>query len=408
MIERPVLLSETPGASPKWKVDTGLDHLVATGFARLAGRRIGVVSNPTAVDGRYRHLVDLMHESGGLDIVGVFGPEHGFRGSAQDGESEGTGVDARTGLPVFDAYRADQAKWQEMFSRAGVDTVVFDIQDAGARFYTYIWTMYDSMCAAARLGLSYVVLDRPNPVGGVARGPMMTAGFTSGVGQKAIVQQHGMTVGELALFFNSEFLPEEAGTSVELDVVRCTGWRRAMVGRDLDLPWVMPSPNLPTPDTALVYPGTGMFEATNASEGRGTTRPFELVGAPYLDHRWCDRLNGRRLPGVEFREAYFRPMFSKHSGTLCSGVEVKVVDSAAFDPVLTGVAMLVEARRMEGFAWRSDSWDPVRPFWIDKLSGSPRLRVMIDEGADVPELTEAWRGELDEFATRRASFLLYS
>lgn len=389
------------------KIETGLDRLVASGYATLRGQKVGVISNPTGVDSRYRHIVDLMHGSDGLNLVCVFGPEHGFRGSAQDGSSEDTGVDARTGLTVYDAYRAGQARWQEMFTRSAVQTVVFDIQDAGVRFYTYIWTMYDSMCAAARLGLRYVVLDRPNPVGGTARGPMMTAGYTSDVGKKEIVQQHGMTVGELARLFNSEFLLEEAGARVELEVVRCQGWRRTILARHTDVLWVMPSPNLPTPDTALVYPGTGLFEGTSASEGRGTTRPFELVGAPDLDYRWCDRLNARQLPGVEFREAYFKPMFYKHAGTLCAGVEVKVVDAAAFDPVLTGVAMLVEARKAEGFAWRCDSWDLIRPYWIDKLSGSPRLRTMIDEGADLPEIVDSWQAELDDFVTRRQPFLLY-
>ncbi|HEX5595096.1 MAG TPA: DUF1343 domain-containing protein, partial [Micromonosporaceae bacterium] len=187
------------------RVKTGLDVLVESGSAILAGQRVGVLSNPTGVDAAYRHLVDLMHESGQVRLVAAFGPEHGFRGSAQAGGSEGTGVDARTGITVYDAYGASQAKWEQLITQAGVDTVVFDIQDVGARFYTYIWTMYDSMVAAARLGKRYVVLDRPNPIGGRAYGPMMTPSYTSGVGKKEILQQHGMTVGELARLFNTEF-----------------------------------------------------------------------------------------------------------------------------------------------------------------------------------------------------------
>ncbi|MGY0007168.1 exo-beta-N-acetylmuramidase NamZ family protein, partial [Micromonospora sp. I033] len=217
------------------RVATGLDVLVDSGFAALAGQRVGVVSNPTGVDSAYRHLVDLMHESGRVQVVAAFGPEHGFRGSAQAGGSEGTGTDARTGITVYDAYGASQAKWESLFTQADVDTVVFDIQDVGARFYTYIWTMYTSMVAAARVGRRYVVLDRPNPVGGRAYGPMMTPGFTSGVGLKEIIQQHGMTVGELARFFNAEFLPADAGRPVELEVVRCRNWKRDLLAADTDL-----------------------------------------------------------------------------------------------------------------------------------------------------------------------------
>lgn len=403
-----VTTARPAAAKPKPKVRTGLDRLVESRWAALSGQRVGVISNPTGVDRRYRHLVDLMHDSERVDIAGVFGPEHGFRGSAQAGGSEGTGTDARTGLTVYDAYGASQAKWEQLYATAGVETVVFDIQDVGARFYTYIWTLYDAMVAAARAGLRFVVLDRPNPTGGTARGPMMTAGYTSGVGKKEIVQQHGMTVGELARFYNGEFLPEEAGARVDLEVIACRGWHGRDLAADTDVPWVLPSPNMPTPDTALVYPGTCMFEGVaSISEGRGTTRPFELIGGPEMDYHWGDRLNELRLPGVEFREAYFTPTFNKFTNTLCAGVEVKVTDPRAYDPVRTGVAMLVEARRYPSFAWRVDSWDAQRPYWIDKLSGSPRLRTMIDAGATVDEVVGAWRDELAAFVARRRPYLLY-
>ncbi|HZM79178.1 MAG TPA: DUF1343 domain-containing protein [Candidatus Limnocylindrales bacterium] len=387
---------------PKWKVETGLDALVRSDFAPLRGQRVGVISNPTGVDTSYRHLVDIMHAHGGLDIAGVFGPEHGFRGSAQAGGSEGAGTDARTGLTVYDAYGATRAKWEQMFTAARVETVVFDIQDVGARFYTYIWTMYDSMRAAAKLGLRYVVADRPNPVGGTPKGPLMTPEYTSDVGKREIVQQHGMTIGELGRFYQGEFIDAE----LTLEVLRCQGWRREMVAGDTGLPWVMPSPNMPTPDTALVYPGTGMFEGVaDISEGRGTTRPFELIGSPDLDYHWCDRLNDRGLSGVEFREAYFSPTFHKFAGQLCAGVEVKVTDPRTFDPVAAAVAMLIDARGT--FTWRRDDWDPVRPFWIDKLTGSSRLRTMIDAGAGLEEVVGAWVGELSAFTKRREKYLLY-
>jgi uncharacterized protein YbbC (DUF1343 family) len=406
----------TPGSAVPGirRVETGLDVLVGSDFADLAGQRVGVISNPTGVDASYRHLVDLMHASDAVRLAAAFGPEHGFRGSAQAGGSEGTGVDARTGVTVYDAYGASQAKWESMFTEAGVDTVVFDIQDVGARFYTYIWTMYTSMVAAARVGKRYVVLDRPNPVGGRAHGPMMTPAYTSGVGLKEIVQQHGMTVGELARFFNAEFLPAAAGRPVDLHVVRCRHWKRDRLAADTDLPWVMPSPNMPTPDTALVYPGTGLFEGVaSITEGRGTCKPFELIGglADDFDYHWSDRLNARELPGVEFREAYFTPTAAGQKpallNKLCAGVEVKVVDRATYDPIRTAVAMLVEARKYEAFAWRRDSWDAVRPYWVDKLTGSPRLRTMIDAGADVDDVVGAWADELAEFDRRRAPHLLY-
>jgi uncharacterized protein YbbC (DUF1343 family) len=404
----------TPGAdahgtpsTQRGTVRTGLDRLVAARFAPLAGQRVGVVSNPTGVDRRFRHLVDLMHAAG-VDIGGVFGPEHGFRGSAQAGGSEGTGTDARTGLTVYDAYGASQATWATLYDRAGVQTVVFDIQDVGSRFYTYIWTLYDSMVAAARRGLRYVVLDRPNPIGGRAYGPMMTAPYTTGVGKKPIVQQHGLTVGELARFYNGEFLPTDAGRPVDLTVIACEGWPSTAFASETDVPWVLPSPNMPTPDTALVYPGTGMFEGVaTLSEGRGTTRPFELIGGPGFDYHWSDRLNAAGLPGVRFREAYFVPTFNKFTNQTCAGVEVKVTDRHAYDPIRTAVTMLVEARRYPAFEWRFDTDDTARPYWVDKLSGSPRLRTMIDAGAPAAEVVGAWRDELAAFERRRRPYLMY-
>ncbi|ATB33451.1 exo-beta-N-acetylmuramidase NamZ family protein [Melittangium boletus] len=403
---------DEPGSRPRFPVRTGLNLLVEGGFAALAGERIGVISNPTGVDGRYSHLVDLLHaharDTGGLTIGGVFGPEHGFRGSAQAGDSEGSGLDARTGLTVYDAYNASQATWETLYARADVRTVVFDIQDVGSRFYTYIWTLYDSMVAAARRGLRYVVLDRPNPTGGKAYGPMMTTRFTTAVGKKEIVQQHGMTIGELARFYNGEFLPTDAGRPVELEVIECRGWEPNMMGGDTDVPWVMPSPNMPTPDSARVYPGTGMFEGVaSLSEGRGTTRPFELIGGPGFDYQWSDRLNAANLPGVSFREAYFTPTFNKFANTLCAGVEVKVTHPQVFDPIRTAVAMLVEARKFPAFVWRTDSWDTARPYWIDKLSGSERLRTMIDAGASTDEIVGAWHDELAAFDVQRRPYLLY-
>ncbi|WP_229076375.1 exo-beta-N-acetylmuramidase NamZ domain-containing protein [Actinoplanes sp. DH11] len=389
------------GKPARTKVRTGLERLAGSDWETVRADRVGIVSNLTAVDRQYRHLVDRMHAAG-VRIGGIFGPEHGFRGSARVGGDEGFSTDARTGLPVYDGYRVTHDRWRAMFTETGVRTVVFDIQDVGARFYTYIWTLYDSMTAAASLGLRYVVLDRPNPIGGRAFGPMLKPGFTSGVGLREIVQQHGMTVGELARFYNGEFL----STPVRLEVVECEGWHGGLFAADLDVPWVMPSPNMPTPDTAAVYPGTCLFEGVaSISEGRGTTRPFEITGSPGFDYRWRDRVAGHDLPGVALREAYFVPATGKFAEQLCCGIELRVTDRAAFDPIRTVVAMLVEARRLPGFAWRDDN--PGRPPFADLLFGSDRPRTMIDAGATVDDVVGSWQPELSDFNRRRKPYLLY-
>jgi uncharacterized protein YbbC (DUF1343 family) len=394
---------------PANPVTPGADRAAASGWSVLSGQKVGVITNPTGILTNLRTIVDEMHESGAVDVVGVFGPEHGFRGTAQAGSSEGTHTDPRTGITVYDAYGATADKLTSMFRTAGVETVVFDIQDVGARFYTYIWTMYTAMRAAVAVGARFVVLDRPNPVGGTARGPMMTTAYTSGVGAKEIVQEHGMTVGELARFFDAEFLPADAGARLrDLTVVELKGWRRDVPFAATGLPWVMPSPNMPTPDTALVYPGTCLFEGTTLSEGRGTTRPFELLGAPFVDHRWAERVAARGLPGVGVREAYFTPTFSKHTGAVCGGIQLHVTDASTFDPIRTTVEMLVALKALyPDFAWRYDSYDPQRPYWVDKLTGSPRLRTQVDAGAPADEVVGAWREELAAFDARRRQYLIY-
>lgn len=391
------------------RVVTGVEALAARGWQDLAGQRVGVITNPTGVLSDLRHEVDLMADDDRVDLVAVFGPEHGFRGAAQAGDAEGTFVDERTGVTVYDAYGASPAKMAEMFRAADVDTVVFDIQDVGCRFYTYIWTMYDAMTAAVQTGSRFVVLDRPNPIGGHARGPMMTTFFTTFVGKKEIVQQHGMTIGELARFFDAEFLPGDAGGRLsDLHVVEVEGWKPETTFVDTGLPWVAPSPNMPTPDTALVYPGTGMFEGFTGSEGRGTTRPFEWIGHPAFDYRWSDAVGAHDIGGVDSREAYFIPSFSKQVGKVCAGMQLHITDPARVEAITAAVTMLIEAKRLyPEFAWRKDTWDAARPYWIDKLSGSSRLREMIDAGATTAEVEGAWAGELAEFDARRQPYLLY-
>ncbi|MCZ7461256.1 exo-beta-N-acetylmuramidase NamZ family protein [Streptomyces sp. WMMC940] len=380
------------------RVRTGFERLAADGYRMLSGERVGVVTNPTGITRDTRHVVDVMHADDRVDLTAVFGPEHGFRGTAQAGGSEGRHDDPATGLPVYDTYLKSGQPLADIFTASGVDTVVFDIQDAGARFYTYIWTLYDCMVAAVLAGKRFVVLDRPNPVTGrAALGPVLDKAFATFVGREPIAQAHGMTVAELARLFNGEFLT----TPAELDVVRMSGWRREDFHDATGLPWVPPSPNMPTPETALVYSGTCLFEGTNLSEGRGTTRPFELLGAEGVDRAWAEAANALDLPGVRFREAYFAPTFSKFQGKTVGGVQLHVHDREAFDPVRTGIGLLVTAKRSwSGFAWRPDNW-------IDKLTGSARVRTMIDAGAGTDEVVGAWQRELAAFRAVRREYLLY-
>ncbi|MHC3473997.1 exo-beta-N-acetylmuramidase NamZ family protein [Streptomyces sp. 7R007] len=385
-------------AAPRPRTRTGFERLAEDGYSLLDGRRVGIVTNPTGVTRDVRHIVDVMHADPRVRLTAVFGPEHGFRGTAQAGGSEGRYDDPATGLPVYDTYLKSGRPLADVFTASGVDTVVFDIQDVGARFYTYIWTLYDCMEAAQLAGKRVVVLDRPNPVTGrSAQGPVLHREFATFVGRQPIAQAHGMTVAELARLFNGEFL----STPVPLETVPMTGWRRTDFYDASALPWVPPSPNMPTPDTALVYSGTCLFEGTNLSEGRGTTRPFELLGADGIDGRWAAEAGRLGLPGVHFREAYFAPTFSKFQGRTIGGVQLHVHDREAYDPVRTGIALLVTAKKVwSGFAWRSDGW-------IDKLTGSDRVRTMIDAGADTYEVVAAWQEELTAFRRVRRHYLLY-
>ncbi|MDO5734963.1 MAG: DUF1343 domain-containing protein [Propionibacteriaceae bacterium] len=385
------------------EVVAGADVAAGGGWQIFQGRRVGIITNPTGVLSNFTSIVDDMVAQG-VDVGGVFGPEHGFRGTAQAGSSEPKSVDPRTGVTVYDAYGANASKFAGFFADAGVDVVVFDIQDVGARFYTYIWTMWSAMQAASSAGVEFVVLDRPNPLGGRARGPVLKPGFASGVGQLEIAQQHGMTVGELALYFNATFMTRSGVTPLpNIEVVQVQGWTRGMHIEDLAARWVMPSPNMPTPWTAAIYPGTGMFEATNMSEGRGTTRPFELIGAPYGDYRWAHALNQVGLAGVDFREAYFTPTFSKNQGKVCGGVQVHLVNPSDVDAPAVATHMLVTARDLyEGFGWRGDGGR-----WIDLLTGSDRFRTQFDAGASATEIISGWQRDLRRFVIDTQRFLLY-
>jgi uncharacterized protein YbbC (DUF1343 family) len=389
-------------------VRVGLEVLVGARGGPLRGRRVGLVCNPTAVDGRLRHAADLLHALPGVTLAALFGPEHGVRGDAQYMAAVAGERDPGTGLPVHSLYGATRQSLQPApEALAGLDALCFDIQDVGARYYTYQATMLLAMEAAARAGLAFVVLDRPNPIGGLlVEGPALRPGFESFCGLHDLAPRHGLTVGELARLFVAE-----RHLDLDLTVVACEGWRRAQGFRATGLPWVSPSPNMPTPETALVYPGTCLLEGTNLSEGRGTTRPFELLGAPWLDPaRLAAALSAERLPGVRFRPASFTPTWDKHAGSRCHGVELHVHDAEAFRPVRTGLACVLHARSLapERFRWRTEAYEFVEGVpAFDLLCGSARERSAIEAGATLRDLAAGYAGEERAFARRRTRFLAY-
>ena len=371
----------------------------------LRGRTIGLVCNPASIDTRFRHVIDRAEQSG-VRVGAIFGPQHGFRSDLQDNMIESPhGDDPARGVRVYSLYSETRIPTAGML--AGLDALVIDLQDVGTRIYTYIYTMANCLTAAAAHDLPVVVCDRPNPIGGTqVEGPMLVPGFTSFIGQYPMPMRHGMTIGELARLFNEHF-----GIGAKLEVIAMQGWSRDEYFDATGLPWVLPSPNLPTLDSAVVYPGTVLFEGTNVSEGRGTTKPFELIGAPWVTPEpFCDSLNQRGLPGVHFRPHAFEPTFQKHAKILCGGCQVHVTDRAAFRAVETGVA-LIEAFRDAGptqFAWREPPYEyehTKAP--IDILYGSPALREGLEAGQTTTELTRWWPGEIETFMPLRARWLLY-
>jgi len=389
------------------RVATGLERVLGDRLDALAGKRIGLIGNPTTVDARLRHAVDLLAAHPGIDLRVLFGPEHGLRGDAQDMISVGEARDVRTGLPVHSLYGTDEASLTPRpESLEGLDAVVFDIQDVGSRYYTYVWTMVLAMRACAAAGVAFVVLDRPNPIGGhLVEGGAIAPGYHSFVGLRSLPNRHGLTAGEIA-----RWAAHEEKLDLALEVVTMSGWQRAMYYEDTGLPWIMPSPNMPTRDTALVYPGMCLVEGTELSEGRGTTRPFELAGAPFIDSDALAR-ELADLPGLSARPLVFRPTFHKWAGQPCGGVQLHVTDREAFRPYLTGVAFLraVRARWHERFAWRTKAYEFVGDIpAIDLLAGSALLREGIEAGAPLEELAATWADAEEAFRAERAPWLLYT
>jgi len=386
-------------------VRTGLERLLAGEAEHLRERSLGLILHPASVDSSLTLSVDALLAAG-FRVEALFGPQHGARGEKQDNmiESEDY-TDPITGLPVHSLYSDVRKPTAEMLD--GLDAVVFDLQDVGVRVYTFVWTMALAMEACAEAGVSFVVLDRPNPVGGVVReGPVLRAGFESFVGLHPVPLRHGLTCGELARWLNAE-----RGIDCALEVVECTGWRRSMTWPETGLPWVMPSPNLPTLDSCSVYPGMVLLEGTNLSEGRGTTRPFELFGAPWLDARALARLVERESGGgVTLRPAWFEPTFQKHARTICAGAQLHVTDVASYRPVRTAVSILWACRRLapDDFAWRPPPYEyeeVLAP--IDILWGHDGLRTGIDGGASVDDLLSDVDADLAAFDESARPYLFY-
>jgi uncharacterized protein YbbC (DUF1343 family) len=387
---------------------TGLDVLRDQAWRPLRGLRIGLVCHPASVDGRLCHAAELLAEADGVHLAALFGPEHGFHGQAQDLIGVTGQGDAVAGLRVHSLYGAtvDSLRPTEEQVR-GLDALVIDLQDVGSRYYTFQATMLLCLEAASAHGLQTFVLDRPNPLGGdVVEGPALQPGFESFVGIHPVATRHGMTIGELARMYRAE-----RRLATELQVIPCDGWQRSQHYEQTGLPWVLPSPNMPTLETAFVYPGQCLLEGTNLSEGRGTTRPFELCGAPWIDaRRLAARLEREALPGVRFRPAWFQPTFHKFAGQTCGGVQLHVTDRQTFRPLRTSLALLSVLREVSGgrFAWRTEPYEFVadRPA-IDLLFGSDRERVGLEADVPVSELAQAWEAEEEAFRQRRREFLLY-
>ena len=388
-----LLLAATVAVAEDGRVMTGIDVLAASDFGALDGLRAGLITNHTGIARDGTSTIRLLHAAPNVKLVRIFSPEHGIEGKLDLPVIE-DGSEATTGIPIVSLYGENRRPTAAML--ADLDVLVFDIQDIGTRFYTYISTMGLAMQAAAEHGLRFVVLDRPNPINGVdVAGPVLDEGRQSFTGFHRLPVRHGMTVGELALMFRAEL-----ALDVELDVVRVAGWRRADWFDATGLAWINPSPNMRSLTEALLYPGIGLLETTNLSVGRGTATPFELIGAPWLDGAaLAADLNALDLPGIAFEAVVFTPEASKFAGASCSGVRFTVTDRDAFEPLATGFAV---ARRLA--LDYADDWDSAAYI---RLLGNARTFAAVSAGAAVAEIEASYRADLEEFRSRRAHYLLY-
>jgi uncharacterized protein YbbC (DUF1343 family) len=412
---------ETPAPAPG-RIRPGIEVLLASRLDLVRGKKVGLITNPTGVDGFLRSDIDLLHHTAGVELVALYGPEHGVRGDAQAGEYVPFYFDEKYQVPVFSLYGQSQKldpgmlqridEYMRSFDTTGtgkvpestmikdVDVLVYDIQDVGTRVYTYVATMAYAMQTAAESGIPFIVLDRPNPVNGLEmEGPILEyPDYSSFIGLYPVPGRHGMTVGELALLINGRFLPKKA----DLTVVPMEGWRREMWFDETGLPWVIPSPNMPTPETATVYPGQVCLEGTNVSEGRGTTKPFELFGAPWIDgYELARKLNELGLSGVILREAWFTPTFSKFSGEMCGGAQLHVTDRKAYHAFATALHIVKTIRDMypDNFQFHVD--------YFDKVMGTSKVREGLENGRAVADILKDLEPGLEAFAALRRPYLLY-
>jgi uncharacterized protein YbbC (DUF1343 family) len=375
----------------------GLEVLLESKIHLLEGSGVGLIVHPAA---------DLFFKDERINLTALFGPQHGIRGETQDNMIEWqTFTDSRTHLPAYSLYGETRKPTPEML--ADVDVLVFDVQDVGTRVYTFIYTMALAMEAARQHSKKFIVLDRPNPINGISiEGNIHEPEFHSFVGMYPLPMRHGLTVGELALMFNKQF-----GINCDLEVVKMENWNRSMFYEETRLPWVLPSPNIPTVDTAVVYPGAVMFEGTQVSEARGTTRPFEIIGAPYISpDDLIGELNKENLPGVVFRPMYFQPTFHKFAGEICGGLQMHITDRNSFKPVITSIAIISTIHRLypSDFDWKQPPYEYVfdkLPF--DVINGSASVCEQIMSGVSIAEIEESWREPLKEFTEKRKPFLLY-
>ncbi|HLM01603.1 MAG TPA: DUF1343 domain-containing protein [Pyrinomonadaceae bacterium] len=387
-------------------VKLGLEKVLSEQSHLLKNLRVGLICNQASVDHGFRHAADLFFENPYINLTTLFGPQHGIRGDVQDNMIEtGHATDRKTGLPVYSLYSETREPTAEMLR--DVDALVFDLQDVGCRVYTFVYTMANAMKACARLGKKMIVLDRPNPINGVeVEGSLLEKGHESFVGMYPIPMRHGLTAGELAKLFNAEF-----SINCELEVVTLDEWAREDFYDETDAPWVMPSPNMPTVETTVVFPATVYFEGTQVSEGRGTTRPFEIVGAPYINSdEYAEALNSLELSGVTFRAVEFLPTFQKHAETGCGGVFVHVLDRDAFKPVITGAAMVKTCFDLCGseFKWKNPPYEYVfdrNPF--DVIAGTSKLRESFEQGIELSEIEKSWKEDESSFRKMREKYFLY-
>lgn len=388
------------------QIKLGLERLLEDRSGAVKDARVALVCNQASVDHSFRHAADLLFDHPSINLTTLFGPQHGIRGDVQDNMIEsGHAQDGRTGLPVYSLYSETREPTDEMLK--DVDAIVVDLPDIGCRIYTFAYTMANCMRAAARLKKKVVVCDRPNPIGGVeVAGNLLEPGHESFVGLFPTPTRPGLTMGELARLFNEEY-----GIGCELEVVEMDGWQREFWYDDTDAPWVLPSPNIPTPQSTIVFPGTVHLEGTQMSEGRGTTKPFELVGAPYIrPDAYVDELTRLNLPGVLFRACVFMPTFQKHGGKACGGVQIHVTDRKVFEPVQTGVAIVKTAFDMypDDFRWKNPPYEyeyTRNPF--DVIAGTTKLREQIERGDSLEMIVQSWQPGVAEFKEVRARYLLY-